>query len=287
MVSLFIFTYSSTWPNEKSQPKLKATLGSRFFRRSCSREEQKPAKRRPRHSPARLPGVRRQRVTPEPSPSPLPGPVSYGRAPRALCPQPPGPWTVRPRPPGSPPAQGLARCWFRRHPSGSISFSPCHRHTRGSGAVASQHVGVEPLSAPTGGRVLRPTLIHHAQAGDFAYKSNRRPRGYVQRGRARHGDTRLSLSLSFFFLVDIRIHKHWQTSDAGCAFLGVEALWSRERRPLLGGRPRPSRPRRPVPRPPGSLYSQTFPPLSEAARVTAPAPVPGRRSSRGLSSYVV
>lgn len=141
MVSLFIFTYSSTWPNEKSQPKLKATLGSRFFRRSCSREEQKPAKRRPRHSPARLPGVRLQRVTPEPSPSPLPGPVSYGRAPRALCPQPPGPWTVRPRPPGSPPAQGLARCWFRRHPSGSISFSPCHRHTRGSGAVASQHVG--------------------------------------------------------------------------------------------------------------------------------------------------
>lgn len=168
MVSLFIFTYSSTWPNEKSQPKLKATLGSRFFRRSRSREEQEPAKRRPRHSPARLPGVHRQRVTPEPSLSPLPGPVSYGRAPRALCPQPPGPWTVRPRPPGSPPAQGLARCWFRRHPSGSISFSPCHRHTRGSGAVASQHVGVEPLSAPTGGRVLRPTLIHHAQAGDFA-----------------------------------------------------------------------------------------------------------------------
>lgn len=162
---MFIFTYSSTWPNEKSQPKLKATLGSRFFRCLRSREEQEPAKRRPRHSPARLPGVRLQRVTPEPSPSPLPGPVSYRRAPRALD-RPAA--SARPRPPGSPPAQGLARCWFRRHPSGSISFSPCHRHTRGSGAVASQHVGVEPLSAPTGGRVLRPTLIHHAQAGDFA-----------------------------------------------------------------------------------------------------------------------
>lgn len=99
---MFIFTYSSTWPNEKSQPKLKATLGSRFFRRSRSREEQKPAKRRPRHNPARLPGVRRQRVTPEPSLSPLPGPVSYRRAPRALCPQPPSPGPsgrVRPAPP--------------------------------------------------------------------------------------------------------------------------------------------------------------------------------------------
>lgn len=97
-----LYFHLLTWPNEKSQPKLKATLGSRFFRRSRSREEQKPAKRRPRHSPARLPGVRRQRVTPEPSLSPLPGPVSYGRAPRALCPQPPGPGPsgrVRPAPP--------------------------------------------------------------------------------------------------------------------------------------------------------------------------------------------
>lgn len=126
---MFIFTYSSTWPNEKSQPKLKATLGSRFFRRSRSREEQKPAKRRPRHSPARLPGVRRQRVTPEPSLSPLPGPVSYGRAPRALCPQPPGPWTVRPRPPGSPPGTGPRSLLVPPPPVGLhflLSVSPPH-----------------------------------------------------------------------------------------------------------------------------------------------------------------
>lgn len=97
-----LYFHLLTWPNEKSQPKLKATLGSRFFRRSRSREEQKPAKRRPRHGPTCLPGVRLQRVrrSPHCHPSQAPFPTDEPPGPSVLSPPGPGPsGRVRPAPP--------------------------------------------------------------------------------------------------------------------------------------------------------------------------------------------